>query len=48
MSGSGISEGSRENPGLVDYDILRESPARMFMLMSPVEARSGSLYMCSI
>ena len=29
----GISEGSRENPGLDDYVIIRESPARMPMLI---------------
>ena len=29
----GISEGSRENPGMDDYSIIRESPARMSILV---------------
>ena len=29
----GISEGSRENPGMDDYSIIRESPAQMFILV---------------
>ena len=32
MPDSGISEGSRENPGTDDYCIIRESPARMYIL----------------